>query len=132
MEEWLLMQGFYHGLLQKTREQLDATAGGSFLSLTLEKAEVLIERKSKNQSWSQDNTQYCHQSEETPEELCALSTKMDVLLDWLAQWDNYKRDHQAIQDACNAQNRCGEYLGVKFPQSQEDINTVINSSTPHQ
>jgi hypothetical protein len=28
---------------------------------------------------------------------------MDVLLDWLDQRDNYKRDCQAIQDAFNAQ-----------------------------
>jgi hypothetical protein len=44
MEEWLLMQSFYHGLTQKCREQLNATAGGSFMSLTLGKAEVLMER----------------------------------------------------------------------------------------
>jgi hypothetical protein len=50
MEEWLLMQGFYHGLIQRAREQLDATAGGSFLSLTLGKAEVLMKRIAKNQS----------------------------------------------------------------------------------
>jgi hypothetical protein len=34
MKEWLLMQMFYHGLIQKSCEQLDATAGGSFMSLT--------------------------------------------------------------------------------------------------
>jgi hypothetical protein len=85
MEEWLLMQGFYHGLIQKAREQLDATAGGSFLSLTLGKAKVLMERIAENQSWSQDNIQHCHQSEEALKELCALSTKMDVLLNWLEQ-----------------------------------------------
>jgi hypothetical protein len=44
------MQGFYHGLIQKTREQLDATARGSFLSLTLRKVEVLMERIAENQS----------------------------------------------------------------------------------
>jgi hypothetical protein len=51
---------------------------------------------------------------------------MNVLLNWLEQRDNYKRDRQAIQDAFNVQNRCGEYLGVEFPESQEDINTIIN------
>jgi hypothetical protein len=50
MEEWLLMQGFYHGLIQRAREQLDATAKESFLSLTLRKAEVLMKRIAKNQS----------------------------------------------------------------------------------
>jgi len=44
MEEWLLMQGFFHGLNQKTREHLDATTEGSFLSLTLGKAKELMKK----------------------------------------------------------------------------------------
>jgi len=54
MEEWLLMQGFYYGLNQKTHEHLGATAEGSFLSLTLGKAKELMEKISDNQSCSQD------------------------------------------------------------------------------
>jgi hypothetical protein len=57
---------------------------------------------------------------------------MDALLNWLKQRDNYKRDRQAIQDVFNVQNRCGEYLGVEFPKSQEDINIDINNSAPPQ
>jgi hypothetical protein len=49
MEEWLLIQSFYHGLTQKSHEQLNATAGGSFISLTLGKAKVPIERIASNQ-----------------------------------------------------------------------------------
>jgi hypothetical protein len=80
MEEWLLLQGFYHGLTQKSCEQLDATTGGSFMSLTLGKAEVLMGRIASNQDWTSCNIQLCNKSEEVPEEVCALSTKMDVLL----------------------------------------------------
>ena len=68
-------------------------------------------RTTENQSWTY-NTQTCHKSEEVPEEVCSLSTKMDVLLNWLEQRADYKRDRQAIQDAFNSQNQCGEYLGV--------------------
>jgi hypothetical protein len=57
---------------------------------------------------------------------------MDVLLNWLEQRDNYKKDRQAIQDAFNAQNICGEYLGVQFPKYQEDTNIIINNSNPQQ
>jgi hypothetical protein len=57
---------------------------------------------------------------------------MNVLLNWLEHHDNYKRDRRAIQDAFNAQNRCGAYLGVEFPKSHEDINIVINNSAPQQ
>jgi hypothetical protein len=100
------------------------------MSLTLRKAEVLMERIASNQGWSSCNIQSCNKSEEIPEEVCALSTKKDVLLNWLEQRDNYKRDRQAIQDAFNAQNRCGEYLGIEFLESQEDINIVINNLAP--
>jgi hypothetical protein len=54
---------------------------------------------------------------------------MDVLMNWLEQRDSYKKDRQAIQDAFNAQNKCGEYLGVKFAESQEDINKQLCSTT---
>ena len=58
MEDWLLMQGFYHGLTKKAHEQLDATAGGSFMLLTLGKVEALIEKITSNQGWSQDSIQH--------------------------------------------------------------------------
>jgi hypothetical protein len=51
MEDWLLMHIFYYGLTQRSCEQLDATAGGSFMSLTLGKVEYLMEKIAKNQSW---------------------------------------------------------------------------------
>ena len=57
---------------------------------------------------------------------------MDVLLNWLEQRANYKKDHQAIQDAYNTQNTCGEYLGIDFPESQQDVGIVINNSAPQQ
>jgi hypothetical protein len=44
------MQGFYHGLTQKNHEQLEATSGGSFMSLTLSRAETLMDMIAKNQS----------------------------------------------------------------------------------
>jgi hypothetical protein len=91
------MQGFYHGLTPKTREHLDAAAEGSFLSLTLGRAKRLMEKIADNQSWSQDNIQDCHQSEEAIEEVNALSTKMDTLLHWLDQRAKYKEDQRAIE-----------------------------------
>jgi hypothetical protein len=74
MEEWLLMQGFYDGLTQNAREHLDVTTEGSFLSLTVGKAKILMDKIADNQSWSQDKTQHCHQSEEVPEEANVLYT----------------------------------------------------------
>ena len=95
MEDWLLMQGFYHGLIQKAHEQLDATIGGAFMSLTLGKAKALMEKIVSNLGWSQGSIQSCNKSEEA-QEVCALLTKMDILLNWLEQRANYKKDRQAI------------------------------------
>jgi hypothetical protein len=38
---------------ESSHEQLDATAGGSFMSLTLRKVETLMEKLASNQGWSQ-------------------------------------------------------------------------------
>jgi ribosomal protein L11 len=129
MEDWLLMQGFYHRLTQRNCVQLDATAGGSFMSLTLSRVETLMDKIAENQSWKQDNIQHSRQIEEALEEVCVLSSKMDVLLDWLDQRAKYKKDYQAIQDAFNAQNRCGEYLGIEFLDDPKNANIINNSST---
>jgi hypothetical protein len=129
MEDWLLIQGFYSGLIQKSHEQLDATTRGSFMSLTLGKAEILLEKIAKNQSWKLGNNRRCQKFEEIPEEVCALTTKMDVLLDWLDQRNNYKRDRQAIQDAFDAQNRCGKYLGIEFSDNQGNTSIINNPPT---
>ena len=69
------------------------------MALTAGKAKILMKRIEENQSWSSDNIQACHQSEEAPKELCALSTKMDVLLKWLDERANYKEDQKAIEYA---------------------------------
>jgi hypothetical protein len=42
MENWLLMQTFYHGLTNNTRETMDATARGAFLSLTNDTSNSLM------------------------------------------------------------------------------------------
>jgi hypothetical protein len=70
-----------------------------FLSLIFGKAKLIMEKIPENQGWSQDHTQYYYQSEETVEEVNALSTKMDDLLNWLDQRAKYKEDHRAIESA---------------------------------
>jgi len=44
IEEWLLKQTFYHGLISSTRESIDAAAGGAFLSVKLSDAKALVEK----------------------------------------------------------------------------------------
>jgi hypothetical protein len=44
MEEWFIIQGFYHGMIHSAREHIDAAAGGSFFALSIEEARALIEK----------------------------------------------------------------------------------------
>jgi hypothetical protein len=50
MENWLLLQTFYHGLYTSTHETIDAAVGGAFLSLNLVDATSLVEKMASNQS----------------------------------------------------------------------------------
>jgi hypothetical protein len=54
MENWLLMQTFYHGLNNSTRETMDVAAGGAFLSLTIAQAIALVEKMASNHGWSEE------------------------------------------------------------------------------
>jgi hypothetical protein len=56
MENWLLMQTFYHGLSNITREIMDVAVGGAFLSLTISQAIALVEKMTSNQGWSEERT----------------------------------------------------------------------------
>jgi hypothetical protein len=57
MEDWLLMQTFYHGLTTSAHENIDATAEGSFLSLTIHEATTLVKKIASNQGWNKEHTQ---------------------------------------------------------------------------
>jgi hypothetical protein len=48
MENWLLIQTFYHGLTSSTHENVDAATGGSFLLLNVTEATTLIEKMASN------------------------------------------------------------------------------------
>ena len=54
IEEWLLIQGFYHGLTGLARSHLDATAGGAFLQHNVKDAKDLIEKMVINQGWNEE------------------------------------------------------------------------------
>jgi hypothetical protein len=60
------------------------------MSLTLGKAKTLMKKIASNQGCSQGNIQTCNKSEEALEEVCALSTKIGILLNWLEQRAKYK------------------------------------------
>ena len=51
IEEWLIIQNFFHGLNQQAQDHIDAAAGGSFLSLDIAGAKTLVDKIASNQSW---------------------------------------------------------------------------------
>jgi hypothetical protein len=48
MEEWFIIESFYHGLIRSTREHIDAAARGSFVALRIEEAHILVEKMASN------------------------------------------------------------------------------------
>jgi hypothetical protein len=59
MEEWFIIQSFYHGLIHSAQEHIDAAARGSFFALSIEEAHKLVEKMASNQSWNEEHTQTC-------------------------------------------------------------------------
>jgi hypothetical protein len=57
MEEWFIIQSFYHGLIHSAWEHIDVAAGGSFFTLSIEEALKLVEKMTSNQSRNEERTQ---------------------------------------------------------------------------
>jgi len=57
MEDWLLIQNFYHGLVPLDRSHLDVAASGAFFLLSAADAKTLIEKMVSNQEWSDNRLQ---------------------------------------------------------------------------
>jgi len=54
MEDWLLIQNFYHGLVPLDRSHLDAAAGDAFFSLSVADVKALVEKMVSNQRWNDE------------------------------------------------------------------------------
>jgi hypothetical protein len=48
MEEWFIIQSFYHGLIRSAQEHIDAAARGSFFTLSIEEARQVVEKMASN------------------------------------------------------------------------------------
>jgi hypothetical protein len=86
MENWLLMQTFYHGFTYNTCENMDAAgasaSASAFLSLTILGVTTLVEKMAFNLGWNEECLQThkrgggMHQLKEVD----ILSAKMDLLM----------------------------------------------------
>jgi hypothetical protein len=80
MEEWLIIQNFFHGLNQQAKDHVDAAAGGSFLSLDVARAKTLIDKIASNQSWRGDKQPACPRGVHQIDSVDMLAAKMDLLM----------------------------------------------------
>ena len=94
MDNWLILQSFYNGLTQTSCDHVDATAGGAFFSLTIERATSLIEKMVYKQGWSDDRIQPRQRGMHSVKEADMLAMKIDLLL---KKFENYSQDKAQIQ-----------------------------------
>jgi hypothetical protein len=80
MEEWFIIQNFYHGLIHSAREQIDVAVGGSFFTLSIEEARKLVEKMVSNQRWAEERTQTRTCKVHQFEEVDMLTAKIDLLM----------------------------------------------------
>jgi hypothetical protein len=96
MEEWFIIQIFYHRLICSARENIDAAARGSFFTLSIEEAPKLVEKMASNQSWDEERTQTRTYKVHQLKEVVMLTIKIDLLMKKL---DNPGIDHLKMVDA---------------------------------
>ena len=80
MEEWMIIQNFFHGLNERSQEHVDATAGGAFLSLDVARERMLVEKIFANQSWKGDRDMTRTKGVHQIDSVDMLAAKMDLLM----------------------------------------------------
>src|SRR6185436_14501888 len=130
MEEWLIIQNFFHGLNQRSQDHMDAAAGGAFLSLDVTGAKVLINKIASNQSWKEDK-QPAHAKEiHEIDKVNVLAAKMDLLMEKLES--SHQEVNQTMEPQMTCEN-CGNTgrSGKSCPFTQGDENSIGNN-TPNE
>ena len=80
MEEWLIIQNFFHGLNQRSQDHMDAEVGGAFLSLDVAGARVLIGKVASIQSWKADRQLAHAKGMHEIDNVDRMVAKMDLLM----------------------------------------------------
>jgi hypothetical protein len=113
-EEWFIIQSFYHGLIRSAQEHIYATAGGSFFTLSIDKAHKLVEKMASIQSWDEERTQTRTRKVHQLEEVDMLTAKIDLLMKKLK---NPGLDHLKMVDAPVRCEECEEmgHMGINCP-----------------
>ena len=137
IDDWLLIQGFYHELTSMARSHLDAVAGGAFLQHTVKNAKDLIEKMVINQGWGEERLQPKKRGMHTVSEVDMLSAKMDLLMKKVEE--SSKKEREAIYPVAATQaieadpwcEVCGgnDHSGNNCPEApKEDVNFISNNN----
>jgi hypothetical protein len=129
MENWLLLQTFYHGLSTNTRETMDAAAGGAFISLTLTQDTNLVEKMASNQAWNEQRLP--HKKERGMHQLKeVLSAKMDLLMKRLEDKAPEKKEVMQLFESLMTCEECVNigHSGSQCPQLEDDMNYINNNN----
>jgi hypothetical protein len=117
-------------MTNSTLENMDAAAGGAFLSLTIPQATAFMEKMASNQDWNEEHLQPrkrgggMHQIKE----IDMLSAKMDLLMKRLEERANEKQEVMHVHDSRMTCKECGNigHTGNNCSKTQEDVNFVNN------
>ena len=125
MEEWLIIQNFFHGLNQRSQDHMDTAAGGAFLFLNVAVAKVLIDKIPL--SWKGDRQPAHAKGIHEIDSVNMLAAKMDLLMEKL------ESPHQEVNQTMEPQmtcEKCGNtgHSGNTCPFTQEDENSIGNNS----
>ena len=124
MNNWLILQYFYNGLIQTARDHVDAATGGAFFSLTIDRTTTLIEKMVSNQGWSDDRLQPRQRGMHSVKETDMLAMKIDLLLKKFEDYSQDKAQMQTLQalEARMTCEVCGNigHSGDNCPNTQKE------------
>jgi hypothetical protein len=134
MEDWLLIQNFYLGLVPLDRSHLNAIAGGAFFLLIVADAKTLIEKTVSNQGWSDDRLQLHKRGIHSIKEIDMLVAKMDPLTKRVEHYEKVS-DQETLKamDSHMTCKVCGDvgHSSNSCPKTQEDLNFVNTDNGFH-
>ena len=95
---------------QQFPRDMDAAAGGAFLSLTISQATALVEKMASNQSWNEERTQTRKKGGGIHhlKEVDMLSAKLDLLMKNLDDRARDKKEVMHIYDSHMTCEECGD------------------------
>jgi hypothetical protein len=134
MENWLLIQNFYHGLVSLDRSHLDAAAGGAFFLLSVANAKILIEEMVFNQGWSDDRLQPRKRGMHSIKEIDMLAAKMDLLAKRVEHYEKVSAQETfKVMDSHMTCEVCGDdgHSENSCPETQEDLNFINTDNRFH-